>query len=759
MQAGFPVAAQAPVALQPRQIIPPLPTGTERTLVAVPQFGVALANALANDPPVDQATVPAAQSATSGQDILAAMSVATANPTSKPIPMPGLQASPLDSPTGAAPAVRSASVAKSQVANRAGSVPQDATEQVEPPAVPPSQTSPASPLLTGASTITAPTGAAVSVEKAADDGQQLPEDGTPARSRRATGAATAQLDQGNRVAKRSVQQVGANHVLPPVPQSIAEMPRNSPHAGQTAPSADEAAALRRSLANTVPALAMTPAARELRGLPRYPSVPAAPLTPPGNRSTAPADPADPPSPMQISPAAELLAMPTIQGLPAAGPPADRNQPPGSVPTPRATLAPHALGGAPSANLGVPTSTMVAAADEFRSAGPGAALAAPSTVSTQRLPPAIPGIGLASSAPVQAAGITTVLAAANAAPGATATVGIADTVAPTDLSGVAEAFPPPLPGPVQPATVPPTGIAIVASSIVEAAAGAVTDDSLVQTRIPQIVQAEAAASSPSVPQTGPSLPLAKVSGATRTTPAAATKLMVDFRAPHPADPIAETRAALLPAARPTSRAPANHGPLSTTAPTGSPPTASESPMTATPSGRDIAGGPPSAMSVQPSPPIAIDAAATATPFSALLPAAVAAPEDTSPASRPASPAAQMAPVLVSLGHKSDGTQRLTMRLDPPELGRVQVCIDRPAGARRDHCREDRDPYAAAARSAAVAARAGPGRRTGGGSQRDLPHRATRAGAAQRTVGRARAGYGHRGAQRRRLARRIAEWRPA
>jgi hypothetical protein len=85
MQAGFPVAAQAPVALQPRQIIPPLPTGTERTLVAVPQFGVALANALANDPPVDQATVPAAQSATSGQDILAAMSVATANPTSKPI--------------------------------------------------------------------------------------------------------------------------------------------------------------------------------------------------------------------------------------------------------------------------------------------------------------------------------------------------------------------------------------------------------------------------------------------------------------------------------------------------------------------------------------------------------------------------------------------------------------------------------------------------------------------------------------------------
>ena len=77
MQAGFPVAPQTPVALQPRQMVQPLPSGTERTLVAVPQFGVALANALANDPPVDQATVPAAQSATSGQDILAAMSVAT----------------------------------------------------------------------------------------------------------------------------------------------------------------------------------------------------------------------------------------------------------------------------------------------------------------------------------------------------------------------------------------------------------------------------------------------------------------------------------------------------------------------------------------------------------------------------------------------------------------------------------------------------------------------------------------------------------
>ena len=46
MQAGFPVAPQAPVATQPRQMVQPLPTGTERTPVAVPQFDVALANAM-----------------------------------------------------------------------------------------------------------------------------------------------------------------------------------------------------------------------------------------------------------------------------------------------------------------------------------------------------------------------------------------------------------------------------------------------------------------------------------------------------------------------------------------------------------------------------------------------------------------------------------------------------------------------------------------------------------------------------------------
>ncbi|HME28136.1 MAG TPA: flagellar hook-length control protein FliK [Acetobacteraceae bacterium] len=48
-------------------------------------------------------------------------------------------------------------------------------------------------------------------------------------------------------------------------------------------------------------------------------------------------------------------------------------------------------------------------------------------------------------------------------------------------------------------------------------------------------------------------------------------------------------------------------------------------------------------------------------------------------RTASPAAQIAPALVQTSHAPDGAQRLTMRLEPPELGRVQVRIDRPAEA--------------------------------------------------------------------------------
>lgn len=45
----------------------------------------------------------------------------------------------------------------------------------------------------------------------------------------------------------------------------------------------------------------------------------------------------------------------------------------------------------------------------------------------------------------------------------------------------------------------------------------------------------------------------------------------------------------------------------------------------------------------------------------------------------SPAAQVTPALMQIGHAPDGAQRLTVRLDPPELGHVQVKIDRTSDA--------------------------------------------------------------------------------
>ncbi len=47
-----------------------------------------------------------------------------------------------------------------------------------------------------------------------------------------------------------------------------------------------------------------------------------------------------------------------------------------------------------------------------------------------------------------------------------------------------------------------------------------------------------------------------------------------------------------------------------------------------------------------------------------------------AAPPPSPAAQIAPALISMTHAPDGTQRLTMKLEPPDLGQVQIRIDRP-----------------------------------------------------------------------------------
>jgi hypothetical protein len=76
------------------------------------------------------------------------------------------------------------------------------------------------------------------------------------------------------------------------------------------------------------------------------------------------------------------------------------------------------------------------------------------------------------------------------------------------------------------------------------------------------------------------------------------------------------------------------------------------------------------------PAAVDltqaAAAVAMPTAAADPAATSHAPATSLAS-------QVAPALVSLAHAPDGAQRLTLRLDPPELGQVQIRIDRPQDA--------------------------------------------------------------------------------
>jgi flagellar hook-length control protein FliK len=86
-------------------------------------------------------------------------------------------------------------------------------------------------------------------------------------------------------------------------------------------------------------------------------------------------------------------------------------------------------------------------------------------------------------------------------------------------------------------------------------------------------------------------------------------------------------------------------------------------------------------VQPAPQVAAEPSLAMLPVSAEPPAAVPA-MPTAPASpRPtvASPAEQVAPVLVSMAHAPDGTQRLTLRLDPPELGHLQIRVERPPDA--------------------------------------------------------------------------------
>jgi flagellar hook-length control protein FliK len=85
--------------------------------------------------------------------------------------------------------------------------------------------------------------------------------------------------------------------------------------------------------------------------------------------------------------------------------------------------------------------------------------------------------------------------------------------------------------------------------------------------------------------------------------------------------------------------------------------------------------------QPASQVATEPSLAVLPVSAEQPAAVPATPTApdSPRSTVASPAEQVAPVLVSMAHAPDGTQRLTLRLDPPELGHLQIRVERPPDA--------------------------------------------------------------------------------
>jgi flagellar hook-length control protein FliK len=68
----------------------------------------------------------------------------------------------------------------------------------------------------------------------------------------------------------------------------------------------------------------------------------------------------------------------------------------------------------------------------------------------------------------------------------------------------------------------------------------------------------------------------------------------------------------------------------------------------------------------------------TPPATQAPSVASAPSSAPPTAH-AAPAAQVAPALLSLATSATGTQRLTLRLEPADLGTVQVRIDRPTEA--------------------------------------------------------------------------------
>jgi flagellar hook-length control protein FliK len=146
------------------------------------------------------------------------------------------------------------------------------------------------------------------------------------------------------------------------------------------------------------------------------------------------------------------------------------------------------------------------------------------------------------------------------------------------------------------------------------------------------------------------------------------------------PTARPRAAGVESISAAARKPVSGVPLH-----GTPASAAES-QQSTPDGPSLAAhdavvGAPIASSASSVSPVATDSSLALLPAGTQTQAAVPTAPTVLDAPRPAfpSPAEQVAPVLLSMAHAPDGAQRLTLRLDPADLGQVQIRIDRPPEA--------------------------------------------------------------------------------
>ena len=116
-------------------------------------------------------------------------------------------------------------------------------------------------------------------------------------------------------------------------------------------------------------------------------------------------------------------------------------------------------------------------------------------------------------------------------------------------------------------------------------------------------------------------------------------------------------------------------------------ADPAPLTASPAGPALTETPAATAMTGASPPqstlAAVQQEQAAVPLPVRIEAAAAPPQGAAAAASPdtsaAAPAQQVSAALVSLAGTPGGGQRMTLRLEPAELGQVQIRIDRPTDA--------------------------------------------------------------------------------